>query len=487
MALREIFAAFGFEIDAKKLDAADGKVESFKAKLETLVQFVTVGAGAAGLFAFADHISEIGDHLDKTAIRMGVSTDALQQLQFAAGQSGVGLDTLNNAVGRLQDLVGDAMIDATGPGAKAMHDLGLSFKDAGGQAKSADALLTEVADKIAATDDPTKRVTLAMNAFGKAGRELLPLLAEGSDGIAALRKEQQALGGGFSKEAVKASANYNDALGRLSVTFQSVKGRIAVVLLPVLQRLVDFGTKVASGLLELSKNSALVEAAIGTLAAALGLKLIPTIISLIAKLAPIALPVAALALLVLIVDDLIVAFRGGKSVIVEWVDALFGVGAAERAIRKIKDTVEDLTQGLRDGIDLLKLFAKSKGGFRFDLLSTEDLLSLNRIGAGASRRAGGDGKGFLDDAILGGGRGDRLKQAVQDRVNPTVPGRLSREFVPGARPGAGTTVSVPTSLQINVPPGSSSDHANFIADVVSDVLGKRNDEVIAAMQTVAPK
>jgi hypothetical protein len=238
--------------------------------------------------------------------------------------------------------------------------------------------------------------------------------------------------------------------------------------------------------LEIAKNSAIVEGVLITLATALSFKLIPAIVSLIQKMAPLAIPVALFAILALLIDDIVVAFQGGKSVIKDWIDALLGVGTAEKAIRKIKETVTDLTQGFKDMAALARLSFKSQFGLNMDRLNTDELLEFNRIMARADARNpfGNGGEAPID--ILGGGRRERLQQAVQDRANPTVPARLGRTFT-NAAPGAGVSVSVPTSLVIQVPPGSSKENATFIADIVGDVLGRRNDEVIAAMKTEVPK
>src|SRR5262245_13939690 len=114
MALREILAVFGVKVETTQLEKANQKIDEFRDGLAEVAAFAGAGIGAAALVKFADHISEIGDQLDKSAIRLGISTNAVQELGFAAEQSGADAETLTMALLQLQDRVGDALTNATG-------------------------------------------------------------------------------------------------------------------------------------------------------------------------------------------------------------------------------------------------------------------------------------------------------------------------------------------------------------------------------------
>jgi hypothetical protein len=340
MALRELIAQFGIEVDDKQLRHADSKVEEFVGKLQTLGRVLVGGAAAVGFFEFAKGLSETGDQLDKASIRLGMGTDALQEFGFAAGQSGAGIENFTMGLLMLEDKVGDAMVNASGEGAKAFKKYGIDIHAAGGRVKDATELFEEAADKIADTKDAAKQVTIAMDLFGKQGRTLLPLLKEGKDGIAELRDEFRKLGGGFSKEAVKASRDFDDALGRLGVVVQSVKGKIAQFLLPVLQRGVDWLTKTGASLFQMAKNSNLLQVALGALGGVLAFFAVRAALAF----APVILGAAAVAALVIAIDDFVTMLQGGESLLGDFIDRLFGKDAHVEVVNKIKD----LWTGIKD-------------------------------------------------------------------------------------------------------------------------------------------
>jgi hypothetical protein len=368
-ALRELIAAFGIDVDDKKLEAADKKLDGFIGKLEHVGTMLVGGTVAIGLFEFAKGLAETADVLDKSSIRLGVSTDAIQELGYAAKQSGSGVEDLTTALLQLQDKAGDALQNKTGENAKAFKKLGIDVRDASGEVKSADQLLLESADIIAGLKTDAERTTVAMNLFGKQGRQLLPFLKGGSKGIAEMREEFQALGGGFSKEAIKASLGFGDALTRVGIVIQSMKGRIAIVLLPILQRAVEFVTKVGAGFLRFAKDGALVESTL----AAIGAVLAGFAVKAAIAFAPFILGAAKIALIVGLIEDLIVLFTGGKSAIGFFIDELFGVGASVKFVEAMKAAWDGVVAAIKAALPIITAFIEKTG---HALKVTADFLGL---------------------------------------------------------------------------------------------------------------
>ena len=78
---------------------------------------------------------------------------------------------------------------------------------------SPDERLGAIADRLMAVRSPALRTAMAMDVFGKAGVQILPMLSGGAAGLAAMRQQARALGLSMSGDTVKAAAQLNDALG----------------------------------------------------------------------------------------------------------------------------------------------------------------------------------------------------------------------------------------------------------------------------------
>lgn len=173
-----------------------------------------IGGSVLGVFGaaaktFADNV----DVLDKMQVRTGVSAKALSALGFAAEQSGSSIETVEKG------LIGMAKtMAAAEDGAKTQTDalakLGLTYEQLKGLAPEDQ--FTLLADRVRQVEDPTERAAVSMEVFGKAGQKLLPLFAEGAEGIKALTDEAEALGITMSGEDVAAAAALNDAMNRVN-------------------------------------------------------------------------------------------------------------------------------------------------------------------------------------------------------------------------------------------------------------------------------
>jgi len=181
--------------------------------------------GAAKLFA------STGDQLDKMRARTGFSAEALSELGFAAEQGGASIDQLDRslaAMARFSVMVERGLKTST----DLLDMLGVSaeqFKQASPEERFK--LLAEAISKI---EDPTLRAGVALNVFGRSGRELLPMLEGGRASIEALQKEARRLGITMTDEDATSAAELTDALNRLKRQLMAIVVQIGAALAPVL-------------------------------------------------------------------------------------------------------------------------------------------------------------------------------------------------------------------------------------------------------------
>lgn len=404
MALREVLAHFGVEVETDKLERADSAIDGLIDKARKLGEVLVGGEVAKGVFEFGKRIAEQGEAIEQASIRVGVSTDALQQYGFAATQTGSDVGSLTFALLMLEDKIGDAMINASGEGAKAFAKYHIAIRDAKGSLKDTGSLFEEVADKIADTKDPAKQVTIAMDLFGRQGRALLPLLKQGKDGIAELKEEFAALGGGMSKEAIDASKKYVEQMHRLDAANQGLTGQIGVILLPVLGRLVDWVTKGSVAMRDLVDHTSLVQTVLGGLGAVLTVFAVKSAIAF----APWLVWAAALAGVILIIEDIVTMFRGGDSLMGRFLDQIGGKDFHVEVVKEIKDEwanlrdvfkelgpfahefVEELRWIYNFGKDVAQILGKIGGYIGDEAGKAHNFLVNHGVASGAPRTSGGN-------------------------------------------------------------------------------------------------
>jgi phage-related protein len=346
-ALRELLARFKIDVDSKPLQQGDAAVEGFAGKLRKLGGIIAGAAVVVGIKNFVSGIAATGDELDKTSQRLGVTTDDLQALRHAAGLSGASAGELDGALVKLNANLADAAVGA-GTASKALKAAGIGVKDLDGNVRSASESLPEIADAFKKLQSPADRTRFAMDLFGRSGHKLIPLLEKGSAGIAEMRTELDKLGGGMSKDAIKASADLTDAMARMDLSFLSIKSRLAVALLPAIEAMTKAFTRAMAWITKLTDNTNILQSVLiliggsGTVAV---LKLVGGFRGLFAILGKVLL---RLALPVLLLDELITTFQGGDTLITRAIDSMFGEGATAKAVKWIKDTWNGFKQFFSD-------------------------------------------------------------------------------------------------------------------------------------------
>lgn len=200
--------------------------------------FKLLGGVAAGISfgALINQALQAASALNDTAIKTGISIDALQRLQFAAGLSGGSLENVSGAVGRMQKALitaGEGSKEAT----EALNRLGLSANQI--LALSPDKQFEAIAVAIAAIEDPAARTTAAMALFGKSGAELVPTLVAIGTNAEDINAQLSAIGGPVSAEAIAKVDTLGDQLDILKTAGKNTAIELAalasVVLGPVLQ------------------------------------------------------------------------------------------------------------------------------------------------------------------------------------------------------------------------------------------------------------
>lgn len=202
---------------------------------------LTAAASAVG-FSLSQMMSKFldtGDAIDKASMRIGIGVDRLQSLQYAAKLSGATAEDMNSALGKLNENIAKAAAGKNEELASLFKKLGISLRDANGHVRTAADVLPEFADAIQRNTNSSVRARMAIAAFGDAGQKLIPMLQDGSKGLADMEKRAHDLGLTMSQDDVKAAASLGDKFTDLGSVFDSFGNTISAKLAPVLGPLID--------------------------------------------------------------------------------------------------------------------------------------------------------------------------------------------------------------------------------------------------------
>jgi len=222
-----------------KLNKDVGGISAGFTKLGTVLKGAAVlgafVAVAKGVSSMVDGISKSIDAMDemsKAAQKVGVAVETLSSLKFAAEQSGVGFEALQTGLKKLNQNLSDFDTGTT-DAANSLRKMGIAVGDTTEQA------LGKIADQFAKMPDGVQKTALAMDIFGKAGADLVPLLNAGSQGIEELQKRAKELGIVFDDISAKQAELFNDKMAEMKTVLSGIFTQISIGLLPVLSAFTD--------------------------------------------------------------------------------------------------------------------------------------------------------------------------------------------------------------------------------------------------------
>lgn len=193
----------------------------------------------------------LGDTISKTSQRLGIGTDALGGLKFAAEQCGANFDVLTEGIKAFQSTLGAAQMGETG-GIGKLANVGLSADDFAGLDNEQQ--LMKLADHIKAIGDKSQQTRVALELFGKAGFKLLPFFQEGSEGIRKLIEEGKDIGAVLGEDSVQSAVELTDAMNRMKTSAANISNVFIGSLAPAITSVLDGITSLAKGTSRLIAN-----------------------------------------------------------------------------------------------------------------------------------------------------------------------------------------------------------------------------------------
>lgn len=231
MVIKEFFALLGIEVDKAAFAEADLALNAVKTGMGLLAGAVVAASAALGVAVSS--VTHHAGEVKKLSTVMGVSTDVAQEWSYASQKAGVNLMLLERGSERLS---ANLMLANEGSkkAAAAFAALGIKTRDASGKVISTQAAMEGLVAGLEKMKDGGEKTARVQELLGKGGINLLPMLNKGSAAFAAMGQEARDLGLILDHDTIMQGAELTKQWRTLGAVTDSIKQKIGAELLPVL-------------------------------------------------------------------------------------------------------------------------------------------------------------------------------------------------------------------------------------------------------------
>lgn len=237
MASNEIRAGGAFvEINAKLAGLESGlrtafrKVGAFGDKLQSVgTRIAAVGTAALAPLALSmKRFAQYGNEMANLQAMTGLSLDALAGLKVAADAAGIPLGSIIQAVRQMQV----ALAKPSKGQAEALKELGLDAQSL--LALRPEQQMAALAEAFQKITDPAQKAALASRLLGRAGVQLLPIIADGAATMNAATQQARQFGLVLDKQTLGGALATDEAFNRLSNAVAGLQFAIGQAMTPFL-------------------------------------------------------------------------------------------------------------------------------------------------------------------------------------------------------------------------------------------------------------
>lgn len=201
------------------IKGASSRTTEFKSLLKSLGPAFSIGLLIGGLQRLTAEISNTG----KTARKLGVGVELLQEMRFAAELTGVAQSALDMGLQRFTRRLAEA---AQGGGELkgVLEQYNIQLRNADGTTRSNVEVLGDLAEVIKNTQNPAEQLRIAFKAFDSEGAALVNTLRGGKEGLDAFREAARKAGAVIAEETVNQFEIFDD---QITTVKSSIKGFMA--------------------------------------------------------------------------------------------------------------------------------------------------------------------------------------------------------------------------------------------------------------------
>lgn len=245
-ALDDVLGKVGIEIP----DGIKGMTGGFDGAALAVGGITTAAAGVLAKIAeITKEAIDWADELTTKSQTIGIDTEKMQALEYAAGSLGVSVETIddvikeiNNKAGETDKIVGkyvgniEALQSASEEEKKAVAEatkeweaLGVQIYDENGNLRDAIDIFYDLVDAFGRTSNATERQKQMQDLLGESARRLNPLIEAGTEQMRRLEQEARDTGVVLGEDLVRQADAAAAAMERMEMKIDSVKKKFALL------------------------------------------------------------------------------------------------------------------------------------------------------------------------------------------------------------------------------------------------------------------
>lgn len=194
------------------------------------------------LASMTKEAAEAADDIITLSSVTGMTTDAIQELNYMADLTDVSMDRIKDSLKETTNKMQEAAT-GTGDAYEAYQKLGVQITNVDGNLRSAEDVFYDTIDALGKMQNKTERDALAMDLMSESAQELNPMIELGSQKIREYAQEAHDMGTVLDEDALTSLQAVDDAYSRLQKTQEGVKNQMATEFAPYLE---EFYTKEAT-------------------------------------------------------------------------------------------------------------------------------------------------------------------------------------------------------------------------------------------------
>lgn len=260
-------------VSSQVLKDVGSKVSAVGNKISDLGKKFSGVSGAAGVFVGT--LGKLGydavtnaDQLNTLSKQTGLSTTALQKMQYASDLVDVSVEDITGALKKMKPKMTESN--------KTFEKLGVSIYDTHGKMRAAEDVFYDSIKALSQIQNETERDQVAMELFGKSADSLAGIIDDGGAAFNEYGKQAEEMGLILDGDTIDALNETNDTIDQVkattAATLAQVGADVATVLAPAIEKLAGFIGDITVKLRELSPEQ---------------MQVILTIASIVAAVAPV--------------------------------------------------------------------------------------------------------------------------------------------------------------------------------------------------------
>jgi len=212
--------------------------------LKTLAVAAVAAVGAFATFKTLESIvsttQDLGASVNKLKREIGGTAEDSSKLLFAFQHLGLSGDDASASLGILAKKLKGVSDEETGvtTGGKTtgdiLADLGVKAFTATGELASMGQIMPQIADIFKNMPDGVEKTGLAMQLFGRSGKDMIPVLNKGAEGLHDLGVEAEKFGLVLSEQSLQDVKDYTAAQRDLGAGFEGIKVQLGLAVMPAL-------------------------------------------------------------------------------------------------------------------------------------------------------------------------------------------------------------------------------------------------------------